>query len=320
MRRLLVLGWHNARPTWYFPAPNGLAGLERQLRFLRRCATVVPLQPALDMLRAGHDLPPRAVALTFDDGYRDQLDDAARLLGQLKLPATFFLVPELLDGTADPWWERLAWAVTQTSRDRLRWEQVEFDLSNPRARLAVAQTLAEQLKRRPRALRDGAVRDVVERCAPERPSRIADMFLDWDGARNLVRLGFEVGSHSMRHDILTEQPARDQVQDLAASRQNLQRLGIPVDLLAYPNGTAADVDATTVAAAVAAGYRYGITTIPGLAAPSTEAFSVPRFVRQPERGVVGLARIAAHPIRRRIRPEHGSGGAPALRAAAMTAP
>jgi len=66
---LLVLGWHNVEPTWFFPAaPDaGRRGLARQLAFLRRFANVVSLGTALQALVERRPLPPRAVALTFDD-------------------------------------------------------------------------------------------------------------------------------------------------------------------------------------------------------------------------------------------------------------
>src|SRR4051812_23337545 len=102
--QLLVLCYHNVDPTWSFPARRraGRLGLERQLRLLKRLATVVPLETAVGALAEGRSLPPRAVALTFDDGYRDNLTVAVPMLQQLELPATFFLVPGLLDNVKPP--------------------------------------------------------------------------------------------------------------------------------------------------------------------------------------------------------------------------
>ena len=53
--RLLVLGWHNVEPTWFFPAPPGAGrrGLAGQLAVLRRFANVVPLGTALQALTEG---------------------------------------------------------------------------------------------------------------------------------------------------------------------------------------------------------------------------------------------------------------------------
>ena len=95
---LLILGWHNVAPTSGFPSVRGCgeSGLRQQLRLLRRGADVVDLADALRDLQRGRELPRRAVAITFDDGYRDNVTLAAPLLRDLGLPATFFLVPEFL--------------------------------------------------------------------------------------------------------------------------------------------------------------------------------------------------------------------------------
>ena len=116
--RLLIVAWHNVERTWNYPAAPGAgtAGFEHQLRRLQRLGTIVPLAPSLRQLTTGQPLPPRAIALTFDDGYRDNLEVGAPVLERLGLPATFFLVPGILDGTVSPWWETVAWAVQRTPR------------------------------------------------------------------------------------------------------------------------------------------------------------------------------------------------------------
>ena len=69
-----------------------------------------PSTPALRALADGRPLPARAAALTFDDGYRDNLELLVPALQRLGLPATVYLVPGLIERSARPWWETLAWA------------------------------------------------------------------------------------------------------------------------------------------------------------------------------------------------------------------
>jgi len=66
-------------------------------RMLRDRFRVVPLGEVFDVLRTGRAMPPRTVAITFDDGYRDNLF-AARVLADFGLPAVFF-VPTAFVGT-----------------------------------------------------------------------------------------------------------------------------------------------------------------------------------------------------------------------------
>jgi peptidoglycan/xylan/chitin deacetylase (PgdA/CDA1 family) len=303
-RRLLVLAWHNVEPTWCFPARPGAGrrGLEEQLTFLARFANVVPLGDALRALEEGSPLPPRAVAITFDDGYRDQLQLAVPMLERLGLPAAFFLIPGLLGGTVRPWWEVLGWIFGCATRDVVVWEGRTVGLRGGAERRASLFTISELLKRRDSRARDEAIEELADLCRPADAPCDQAMFMDWAGARELARRGFTVGSHSQTHAILANESETEQRRDLGLSRQQLtQELGVRVDLLGYPNGTALDYDQTTVAAARAAGYTHAVTTIAGWNHPSTPSFDVRRFVLQPERGVTGLSIIPLNPLWRRVR-------------------
>jgi peptidoglycan/xylan/chitin deacetylase (PgdA/CDA1 family) len=283
--RLLVLAWHAVEATWGFPCRPGagVRGLARQLQQLQRMARIVPLEPALDALRVGRPLPPRAVALTFDDGYRDHLALAAPLLERLGLPATFFLVPSILAGDLTPWWEVLGWSFGQATTPSVLWQGRLLPTGGRSGRRSV-RWVAERLKLLDRAARDRQLAELVDLLEPT--GRLdAGLFLDWAGAKELCRRGFTVGSHTLRHPILSRETAAEQAEELAGSRHRLEvELGVPVRLLAYPNGKPGDYDEATVAAAEDAGYRHALTTRPGLNTSTTPALELCRVVLEPHQG------------------------------------
>ena len=300
---LLVLGWHNVEGSWCFPSRPGagVGGLERQLRLLRRLTNVVALDGALAALAEGRPLPRRAVALTFDDGYADQLQLAAPLLERLGLPATFFLVPGLLSRTVAPWWETLGWAFSAARRPSLTWHDQNWAVSDPSRRQICFAAIADRLKNLDQAGRELEVGALIERLDPSGDPPPDALFLDWSGADQLARRGFTIGSHSLRHAILTREGTEEQRSDLAASRRQLeQRLRIPVRLLAYPNGTRRDYDDATVAAARAAGYHFAVTTLDGWNRPTTPPYEVRRFLVEPDKGGMDLAVTAVRAARYRL--------------------
>jgi peptidoglycan/xylan/chitin deacetylase (PgdA/CDA1 family) len=283
--RLLVLAWHNVEGTWCYPSQTraGVGGFARQLHRLRRLATVVPLEPALSALSAGEPLPPRAVALTFDDGYRDNLELAVPLLERLGLPCTFFLVPGLLSREVRPWWEVLAWAFAHAGNRTVSWEGRVLQTGDRWGHRSFL-TVAEPLKALDRATREQRIGELLELLEPEGTLDEERLFLDWDGARELVRRGFAVGSHSTYHAILSREAPEEQLRDLVASRRRLEaELQVPIRLLAYPNGTQADYSAVTVAAAERAGYRHALGAHAGLNRRSTAGYEHPRLVLQTQR-------------------------------------
>ncbi len=76
--------------------------------------------------------------------------------------------------------------------------------------------------------------------------------MNWEELRSLVALGWEIGSHTCSHPMLTRLDDDDLTRELAESRRECERrLGIRCHSLAYPYG---DTDARVIAATARAGY------------------------------------------------------------------
>jgi peptidoglycan/xylan/chitin deacetylase (PgdA/CDA1 family) len=292
---LLVLLWHSVDRTWAYPCRpgQGIRGLGQQLRWVQQVGTVVPLEPSLQALAAGQRLPARAVALTFDDGYRDHLELGVPLLERLGMPATFFLVPGLLSREVRAWWEVLAWALERSRKPTVRWAGEDLPTGGIRGSRSF-QRMLPTLRTQPRALTEQVVDELVDRLEPEGEPGDHDLFLDWDGARQLIRRGFTVGSHSMYHASLRYEPVKEQLHDLVQSRRQLEAgLGIDPRLLAYPYGQLAHYSAETIRSTALAGYSYAVTVSAGLTRRSTPRHEIPRFALEPHRGfgVTTLLRV-----------------------------
>ena len=89
-------------------APDGLtcasATFEAFCVFFRRYFRVVPLSELVARCRAGEDLG-GTLAITFDDGYRDNVEVAAPILRELQLPATFFVTTGFIGTRIVPPWD-----------------------------------------------------------------------------------------------------------------------------------------------------------------------------------------------------------------------
>ncbi len=87
---------------------------EQHLAYLQAHRTVVPLASLVKAIRGEGHIPHDAVAITFDDGYRDNFEVAYPLLRKYGAPATMFVVTGFVDGVVDlngnPGWEPMSWA------------------------------------------------------------------------------------------------------------------------------------------------------------------------------------------------------------------
>jgi peptidoglycan/xylan/chitin deacetylase (PgdA/CDA1 family) len=298
-KRLLILGWHNVESTFCFPSATGAAvkGLTRQLELLARCTNMVSLPEALTVMESGEPLPPRATAITFDDGYQDSLDIAAPILVRMGVPATFFLVPEFLSGQVLAWWETLGWAIDRSPRPWVAWGDSQYSLTDS-TRKASYSGLMARLKTLDDETRQRVVRALIDQLEPEGDTPVPSMFMNWDGARSLQDMGFTIGSHTLRHVILANETAETQQDDLRAARAQLNaRLQGEIDIVAYPNGGRRDFNDASVDAARAAGYRAAVTTVEGCNDSGTSLYELRRFVVYPEWGL----KAAALPLRQILR-------------------
>lgn len=69
---------------------------------LARRAHPLPIEDLVECARKGKPFPRGAVAVTFDDGYRDLMEFALPVLREFKIPAAFFVVSGGIGGT-DSW-------------------------------------------------------------------------------------------------------------------------------------------------------------------------------------------------------------------------
>lgn len=289
----LIIGYHNVAPTafWRDHPDAGAKGLALQVGWFRRIGNLVSLGDVIAARTEGRPLPRRAIAITFDDGYRDNADVAAPMLDAMGVRATFFLVPGFLDGTVEAWWETAAWAVndgtrpTATVRGRT---MPSGDAMHPEV-----QGFMNDVKALTRAEREQAVEDLVEAFAPRGPR--PTLFMDWEAARTLARTQ-NVGCHTEAHAILARETPEAQRDDLDGCRRRLRsELGVAAEALAYPNGQPGDMDAHTTAAVTAAGLTGAVTTIDGWVTADTDPLMMPRYVLDPASGWRGLKKLLRAP-------------------------
>jgi peptidoglycan/xylan/chitin deacetylase (PgdA/CDA1 family) len=193
------------------------------------------------------------LAVTFDDGQRDNHRHARPVLAAAGVRASFFAVARAAESGEPLWHDRLGFAL-RTWLVRAPGEAATF------LRRAGAAGVGEAIEVTKRLAPDEIAARVAEVEAAVGGSAVPDWdgMMGWDELRELAALGHEIGSHSLSHPILPlcdEARLRDET---AGSRQRLAAgLGAPVDSFCYPNG---DHDDRVVAAVAAAGYRYAVTT------------------------------------------------------------
>jgi peptidoglycan/xylan/chitin deacetylase (PgdA/CDA1 family) len=260
--RLTILRHHRVyddveRPLYRLGVAESV--LDRQLALLADVGlTPITVGEGLAHLtsgRGGH-----RVALTFDDGYRDNVTRALPLLLRRGARATFYLTSGLIERRVAPWWDALAHALTTTPAHRL--EGLAWAGSTPLAGLPARRAaLTRWLPsfRLPPRERDARL-DELSAALGVRAAAPCEL-ATWDEAVALARAGMQVGAHTMTHPHLSLLDPAGQYDEIAGSITLLRaRMGIACDGFAYPGG---DYDRVTVSVARDLGLAHAVTTQAG---------------------------------------------------------
>jgi peptidoglycan/xylan/chitin deacetylase (PgdA/CDA1 family) len=102
----VIVAFHRVQATdGCDPLTVGVDTFESHCHFFKRHFQVVSLRALVRRLEHGISVD-HQLAITFDDGYRDNFDNALPILEKLSLPATFFVVSDWVGTDVVPWWDR----------------------------------------------------------------------------------------------------------------------------------------------------------------------------------------------------------------------
>ena len=230
------------------------------------------------------------VALSMDDGYRDNSETLLPLLSEVGAKATFFLEARTFSERRLNWLHKYFWLVEAMDEETLGRRYIERS-GDP--------AIQEKLRR---ILEDGGnllylIKRALKYDAPlEDRERVLDelfrekggderalcdaLYMDWDAARRLQASGMELGGHTVHHPVLSSLEPSEVRHEVEHGRELLEReLGREVSFsFAYPFGRAWDYDQPSVEAVRAAGFRAAVTTHSGTNTVESDRFRLKRWM------------------------------------------
>ena len=250
---------------------------ERQIRYVAAHYTVLAVEDLVDRMTSGR-VPRDAVAITFDDGYGDNLTHAAPILARYRVPATVFLATGFIGTGEVPWYDRLAVAVKLTTRPSLSSpSEEELPLGSVTARVVALARLQAYLKTLAEEQFQTALASVIEELGVSGDPSAKDAMLSWDDVLALRGLGFRIGAHTVTHPILSRLSLERAREEVLNSRRAIEAaVGVAPRAFAYPNGGQADYTPAVVELVRAAGFTCAVTTRFGMNTKTTSPWELCR--------------------------------------------
>ena len=284
-KRLIVLCYHRIRsdvPCEYL-FDEGVLGpsqseFERQIKWLKSNFDVLSESEILEQVSKPR-LSKRSVAITFDDGYRDNYELAYPVLRAYGMPAIFFLCPALIDNATLGWWDLIPYFIKQSAKSAILVGGEKFDVSGSGRK--TIEVLQGWMKTRPAEETASLVEDLSKACEVPFPDQIVqrEEFMTWDEAREVVRNGISIGSHTHTHRVLGRLDEQAQRWEMTESKRALEEhLGGEVRTIAYPVGRYGNFTSTTMRIARECGYKGAFSFRTGENAPARiDAYDIRRI-------------------------------------------
>lgn len=256
----------------------GPKAFEHLLAWLKKHFDCVPLMEILQPGSLRSERP--KVALTFDDGWRDNAVNAFPLLQKYQVPASIFLSTDFIGSRQRFWWESIGETLWNSHGEKARAHLIEClqQLGRPlpalcddpdvqRRSLALLHFLQDLKTLSPQDL---------NRLTDECPQESLPQALDWQQVRSLEASGLiRFGPHGASHAILTGLDDQTLDEELSRSRQALLNgCNRPLPVYCYPNG---DNDERVRQHVADHDFPFALGTGTGIYRGANDPLALPRF-------------------------------------------
>jgi peptidoglycan/xylan/chitin deacetylase (PgdA/CDA1 family) len=266
---------------------------QQHLRVLRWFGPLLTLDDAFSRLRGACGPVRTFVALTFDDGYRDNVTVALPALRANGAKATFFPVVRTASGGRPLWWDELTTILSEghwggASHDSVLASVRKMGQGPPNGELGpdirkdeVAALLCDWYLELPNEHREASLDALASRLKVPRRRRDAhQLYATWHELQSTIET-CEIGGHTCDHLVLTCEDsslARSQISDCRTMLES--ELGKSVSSFAYPNGRH---NAAIRSLTAEAGYRLAVTVQAGVNYRETDPYALRRVPIHRER-------------------------------------
>lgn len=282
-QKALILMYHRIAeetltPNWLAVSPGNF---DSHLSYLQKHCQPLHLLALVEALQKGA-IPHRAVVVTFDDGYRDNLTQALPLLAAAKVPATIFVTTGFLDNQREFWWDDLA-RLLQSPGDipptltlAVQGRTYQWDTATNKGRQAARLELDTLLAPLPEATKEELLAELARWSGLSRDVRPAYRTMTVAELTELVQSPLiAIGAHTVNHPLLSTLPCAEQAIEITESGRALAKLlGRPVQTFAYPNG---DFTNETAQLVKSSGFCAACTTKAGYVQPGDDPFCLRRY-------------------------------------------
>lgn len=267
--------------VWQIPVQR----FEQQIEYISKKYRVLPLTTVVEKLINNEKLPDYSLAITFDDGFKNNYSTAFPILKRFNLPATIFLTTCNISSNRLLWFDRLYLAVKETKKTSIDLKEEGLrvfpvaTVDEKNQTLSVLLNYVKELQRNENAL---LLSKVLNKLGVDLEKvQDANHFksLDWDDIVSMQQSNLiSFGAHTEMHNIMTRITKEEVLQEIEISKKKIEeKLKTKCLLFAYPNGQKDDFNNEIKDAVKNNGFLCAFTTISKFNEYCTDPYELGRF-------------------------------------------
>jgi peptidoglycan/xylan/chitin deacetylase (PgdA/CDA1 family) len=285
-RSSVVLTYHSVQrrsppfPIWHHMSADCF---EEQIDHLARHYRCISIPQLLTGMERGR-LEPYSVAVTFDDGFANNLYVALPILERYRIPATCFVTTGVIGADRPLWPDQVACMLAVTPVSRIEFDGTQLPLRSASEK----STSFKKIVKAGKALASVDLGRFLETLASSMNVDIGMLpqhsiwdecrALNWAEIAELVGSGLvEVGAHTATHSVLSRLPEADARYEVSACKAKLESNRLAVRYFAYPYGGDADFGAEHRQMAIDSGYAAAFSASPGVVTVNSDRYRIPRL-------------------------------------------
>jgi peptidoglycan/xylan/chitin deacetylase (PgdA/CDA1 family) len=217
---------------------KSISVFDAHIRTLAKHFAPVSLDQIVEFANGGDALPPRAVAVTFDDGFLDNYEVAVPILNRYGVPAIFYIMVNAVETGIAPWYCRINFALRTTRKSE--WVDPDcgqsYHLETPQGRKSALTAAWAAGARKTGPIQEEFILQLETSLEVDSMPMRQDFMMTWDQVGAIRKAGHIIGGHTLTHPNLAHVTEQEVRSEIAGCKKRLEeKLGEPVEHFSYPH-------------------------------------------------------------------------------------
>lgn len=214
-----------------------------EMRFIKKWFNIISLDELVNNVKSNTAFGTPSIAITFDDGYRDNYTLAYPILKKLKFPATIYLITGLIGTHKRTWLDEVEYALLNSNVDSFKFPELFSDetinIFSLEDKKKANDKICKSMKYINNSKRLKLIDELFIRLNIKQDARGSEnrRMLSWEEVKDMGQNNISFGAHTNSHPVLAHISFEEAKKEILLSKTEIEnKLGVPIKHFTFPNG------------------------------------------------------------------------------------